>query len=268
MILLADAGNSRLKWSIYHNGKRAKQCAQDYSQASADTLLIDLLTKKSSPPLTKLVLVSVLGASFAENMQTQCKKLAITLQIIVSQPAAYGVKNNYHKPQRLGADRFVGLIAAHHLRPQSHCITISCGTAVTIDALTAQGEHLGGLILPGLQQFSDQLIKKAALLSLEKEQKITLFANNTTDALASGRIFGLVEAINGISSRMKGKLLEMNHLVRGNQHIMYPVQIIICGGDAKQLHHYLDHSIQREDDWLMQGLQVIADATGAPPVSD
>jgi type III pantothenate kinase len=251
MILLVDAGNSRLKWSTYHNGKRSRQFAQDYSQASADSLLIDLLNKNVSGSISRLVLVSVLGQSFAEKIQSHCQQSDIVLQIVVSQAEAYGVTNSYREPHRLGGDRFVGLIAAHHLRPNSHCITISCGTAVTIDALTAQGRHLGGLILPGLQQFSDQLIKKAALLTLEKEQKTTLFANNTTDALASGRIFGLVEAINGISSRMKGKLLKMNHLQRGNQHTMYPVQIIICGGDAKRLHHYLRDVAQREDDWLM-----------------
>jgi hypothetical protein len=49
---------------------------------------------------------------------------------------------------------------------------------------------------------------------------------------------------------------------------MYPVQIIICGGDAKRLHHYLSDSIQREDDWLMQGLQIIADTAGAQPELD
>jgi type III pantothenate kinase len=123
--------------------------------------------------------------------------------------------------------------------------------------LTAEGDHLGGLILPGLAQFSNQLIQKASLLSLEKTTKTTLLANNTADALASGRVYGLVEAINGISSRMEVELLKMNDL-RGKPKIMYPVKIILCGGDAKVLHPYLNQSTQREDDWLMQGLELIA----------
>jgi type III pantothenate kinase len=255
MILLADVGNSRLKWSIYNAEKRSGQLAQDYSKDDADILLINLLLEKS---ISKLVLVSVLGKSFAKKIQHYCQLHNIELHIISSKSSAYGIKNSYDKPQRLGADRFVGMIAAHHLRPNMHCITISCGTAVTIDALTARGEHLGGLILPGLQQFSDQLIKKTALLTSEKSKKISLFAQNTVDALTSGSIFGLVEAINGISSRMEGELLKINHL-EGNQHIMSPVQIIICGGDAEIIHQYLPDSVQREDDWLMQGLQLIAE---------
>ena len=255
MMLLVDAGNSRLKWAMINEGKRSQQMAQDYSKHNADQLLIEQLSKKQ---VSKLIVVSVLGDQFAKKIQGYCRQYTIELSIIHSQLEAYGIKNSYEEPQRLGGDRFVGMIAAHHLRPDQHCITISCGTAVTIDAITAQGEHLGGLILPGLQQFSDRLIKKTALLTSEKTKKISLFANNTADALASGRIFGLVEAINGISSRMEGKLLKINHL-EGKQQTMHSVQTIICGGDAETLHPYLSESVQREDDWLMQGLQVIAD---------
>ena len=261
MILLADAGNSRLKWAFYHAGKRSKQFAQDYSQDSADILLINLLSKnkiEAGHSIIKLILVSVLGADFAKKIQDSCQKLTIELQIICSKAESYGVRNAYIEPSRLGADRFLGMITAHHLVANRHCIIVSCGTAVTIDALTAAGDHLGGLILPGLAQFSNQVIQKASLLKLENTTKIALFANNTADALASGRVYGLVEAINGISSRMEVELLKMNDL-RGKSKIMYPVKIILCGGDAKILQPYLNQSTQREDDWLMQGLQLIAE---------
>ena len=261
MILLADAGNSRLKWAFYSAGKRSKQFAQDYSQDSADILLINLLTKtatSSDHAIVKLILVSVLGEDFAKKIEDSCQKLKIKQYIIRSQTKSYGVSNAYIEPSRLGADRFLGMITAHHLIPNRHCIIISCGTAVTIDALTAEGKHLGGLILPGLAQFSNQLIQKASLLTLENTTNISLFANNTADALASGRVYGLVEAINGISSRMEVELLKMNDL-RGKSKIMYPVKIILCGGDANILQPYLNQSTQREDDWLMQGLQLIAE---------
>ena len=261
MMLLADAGNSRLKWSTYYKGKRSTQLAQNYSQYTPDIVLINLLQHNianSIHIISELLLVSVLGKVFAQKIQSYCQLNNIQLDIIHSHSEAYGVKNSYLQPQRLGADRFVSLIAAHHLRSQSHCIVVSCGTAVTIDALTVQGQHLGGLILPGLQQFADKLIKNTVLLSRKNTEKITLFANNTADGLASGSVFGLVEAINGISSRMEGELLKMTHL-RGNQPTMYPIKIILCGGDAAILHPYLADSVQREDDWLMQGLQVIAD---------
>jgi type III pantothenate kinase len=261
MILLVDAGNSRLKWAYYSTGTRSKQFAEDYCQYKADILLPLLLKKKLSnidDSISKLILVSVLGNNFSQKIKYACQILKIELQIIRSQAQAYGVKNSYIEPQRLGADRSVGMIAAHHLRPERHCIIVSCGTAVTIDAITVEGVHMGGLILPGLSQFSEQLIKKSALLSIQGATKTTLFANNTADALASGRVYGLVEAINGISSRMKIELLKINDLME-KPDIMYPVQIILCGGDAKLLHPYLNESTQREDDWLMQGLQLIAE---------
>lgn len=269
MILLVDAGNSRLKWSYYSAGTRSEQFAQDYSQHEAGILLPLLLKKNVSNtdnPVSKLILVSVLGDDFAQTIEESCQTLKIESQIIRSQAEAYGVKNSYTEPQCLGADRSVGMIAAHHLRPKGHCIIVSCGTAITIDAMTVQGDHLGGLILPGLSQFSEQLIKKSALLSAQGATKTTLFANNTADALASGRIYGLVEAINGISSRMKIELLKMNDLME-KPDIMYPVQIILCGGDAKLLHPHLNEATQWEDDWIMQGLQLIAELQSSPSMS-
>lgn len=265
MILLVDAGNSRIKWSQLYKGKRSKQFAQAYTQESADVILQNLLQKnlqqtKAEGKITHVVLVSVLNTDFIHKTKQHCQRFNIKLHTIRSEAKAYGVRNAYDDATLLGADRFVGLIAAHHLRPQQHCIVISCGTAVTIDAITATGQHLGGLILPGLQSFSDNLIKKAALLDTPKTAKTTLFATNTADAITSGSIYGLVEAINGISSRMKGKLLEIKSL--GERiDTMASAQTILCGGDAKLMHHYLSDSTQREDDWLMQGLQLIAEST-------
>ena len=265
MMLLVDAGNSRIKWSLLHKGKRSKQFAQDYTQESADIILLGLLQTRLKQTKTEkcirhIVLVSVLADNFMRNVEKHCQALNISLHIIRSEAEAYGVRNAYENATRLGADRFVGLITAHHLMPNQHCIIVSCGTAITIDAMTATGQHLGGLILPGLQSFSDSLIKKSALLDTPNTSKVTLFAKNTTDAISSGNIYGLVDAINGISSRMKGKLLKINN-IGGKTKKMTSVQTILCGGDAKLIHQYLSASTQREDDWLMQGLQFIAEST-------
>ena len=264
MILLVDAGNSRIKWSQLHNGNRSQQFAQDYRRESADIILRTVLQENLKcsiieKQITHLVLVSVLSADFLKKTAQHCQALHIKLHTIRSEEKAYGVSNAYDKANLLGADRFVGLIAAHHLRPKKHCIIVSCGTAITIDAMMLTGQHLGGLILPGLQSFSDSLVKKSVLLDTPSASKTRLFSKNTADAISSGSIYGLVEAINGISSRMKGKILETQTL-GGTTNTMDSVQTILCGGDAKRMHHYLSDSTQREDDWLMQGLQVIAES--------
>lgn len=259
MILLVDAGNSRLKWSYLIDGKRSEQFAQDYLLVDANTILSHLLEQANAQekPIKQLVVVSVLQNGFIQSIQRTCEKLMVNLHFISAQAEAYGVLNGYDDPSKLGADRFVGIIAAHHLLPQRHCIVISCGTAVTIDAITATGKHLGGLILPGLRSFSDHLIKKAALLSTPKSPQTKLFASNTADAIASGSMYGLVEAINGISLRMKTELGILN-TVDGQNTTTPSVQTILCGGDAQTIHTYLS-TTQREDDWMMQGLQVIAE---------
>ncbi len=267
MILLVDVGNSRIKWAELYKGKRSQQFAQDYSQEPADSILLRLLEEGAKEKsIKKLVLVCVLKADFIQKIKGHCQQLNIEIKIVRSQTKAYGVSNAYDTASLLGADRFVGLIAAHQLIPEQHCIIISCGTAVTIDAITVNGQHLGGLILPGLQSFSECLVKKAALLNTPSTAKTTLFAKNTADAMTSGSILGLVEAINGISSRMKGELLKIKCLGEKIDP-MNSVQTIICGGDAKLIHHYLSDSVQREDDWLMQGLQLIAESYRPPIIN-
>lgn len=258
MILLVDAGNSRLKWSYLVDGERSEQFAQDYSEDDANSILDNLLaqTDPQGNAIKQLFLVSVLRNGFVQHTQKVCDQLHIGLHFISSQAEAYNVTNGYDDPSKLGADRFVGIIAAHHLLSKHHSIVVSCGTAVTIDAITSKGEHLGGLILPGLQSFSDNLIKKAALLSKPKSPQTKLFASNTADAISSGSIYGLVEAINGISLRMKTELLALNSDKENSEHA---VQTILCGGDAQTIHTYLSDTTRREDDWMMQGLQVIAE---------
>ncbi|MCK5903509.1 MAG: type III pantothenate kinase [Cocleimonas sp.] len=260
MILLVDAGNSRLKWATITANQRSKQLAQDYHSQSALEGLKHCLQNvfiDTEETQRQLILVAVLGDAFQQATHTLCQQLKISLHYVTAQTIAYGVHNGYTIAAHLGADRFVGLVAAHHLIANEHRIIISCGTAITIDALSVNGYHLGGLILPGLHSFSDSLIKKTAQLNTAKTANTTLFANNTADAIQSGCVYGLVEAITGISSRMRKELLKINHLEE------YPkrkvsVRTILCGGDAKLVHRYLLGTTQREDDWIMQGLQIIA----------
>lgn len=264
MILLADAGNTRLKWAYLNNGKRSQQFAENYQRLSAVEQLEEIFenTQASSEDrsvIKRLLLISVLGEAFIEQIKTICEKQHIVLHLVRSSATKLGIQNAYENPKQLGNDRFVSLIAAHHLQAGKHSIIVSCGTAVTIDAITATGQHLGGLILPGLQSFSSKLVEKAALLETPKSQNAVLFAKNTADAIFSGTIFGLIEAINGISLRMKNTLQQSD---LGNNLEKQATTIILTGGDAETIHQYLADSTVRQDDWLMQGLQIIAESKG------
>lgn len=244
-ILLVDAGNSRLKWSVLDAaGNTSVQQAQAYAGRPALAAFLDLLD--TYPEVTHITLVHVLTTLFADTVEETCAQRGISLHIARSAAKAYGITSGYQLPQTLGADRFVGLVAAHHLVERKACIVVDCGTAVTVDAVEKDGRHLGGLILPGLQLSADALIARAQnRLSLSFEHP-TIFADGTSRAIGGGCLFGLVGAIEGICARM--------------QHAMStPLVRILTGGDAEHLRPWLQGNCLIIPDLLMQGLRRITE---------
>ncbi|MEZ5448460.1 MAG: type III pantothenate kinase [Thiolinea sp.] len=77
---------------------------------------------------------------------------------------------------------------------------MDAGTAVTVDAVQANGTHLGGLILPGLQLLGDALVRRtqASHMSAALLDDPQIFTNNTLQGMGSGCLFALVGALEGI----------------------------------------------------------------------
>lgn len=244
-ILLVDAGNSRLKWSeLDVAGNISAQQARAYADRPALAVFIELLD--TYPDVKHITLVHVLTHLFEESVQEACLERGVGLHIVRSVESAYGIISGYQYPANLGADRFVGLVAAHHMAGEKACIVVDCGTAVTIDAVEKDGRHLGGLILPGLQLSADALIARAQnRLSLSFEHP-GIFADGTARAIGSGCLFGLVGAIEGICTRM--------------QHaISAPLLRVLTGGDAEHLRPWLPGDCLVQPDLLMRGLRYITE---------
>lgn len=247
MILLVDAGNSRLKWAeLDSTGKLSTQQARAYADSPALAVLLELLD--NYPSVRQLVLVHVLTQRFADGVQAACTERGIHLHIVRSVAHAYGIHNGYQHPTSLGADRFVGLVAGKQLAQHRPCIVIDCGTAITLDALDADGRHLGGVILPGLQLAADALVSRAqGHLSLSFANP-NVFADGTARAIGSGCFFGLAGAIEGICTRMQHSLAAA------------PLRIL-TGGDAAHLRTALQGEYCVQPDLLMHGLRIIAEQT-------
>lgn len=245
-ILLVDAGNSRLKWSeLDAAGALSDQQALAYAGRPALAGFIELLD--AFPEATHITLVHVLTHLFEASVLDACAERGINLHIARSVASAYGITSGYQAPETLGADRFVGLVAARHLvGNHAACIVIDCGTAVTIDAVDKHGQHMGGLIMPGLQLAADALIARAQNpLSLSFEHP-GIFADGTARAIGGGCLFGLVGAIEGICLRM--------------QHSMdMPLTRILTGGDAAHLRVWMPEDCLLIPDLLMQGLRYMTE---------
>ena len=133
--LLIDAGNTRLKWAVVEDGHWCAQGNTDYADWAA---LKALLT-----PGTDCFIASVASAAHEQQLATLLGVAGISATWLTSEAGFAGVKNSYLNPLQLGVDRWMGLIAARQ-RTREPVLVVSVGTAMTVDALSAEGVFLGG----------------------------------------------------------------------------------------------------------------------------
>ena len=93
------------------------------------------------------------------------------------------------------------LIGARRLSSDA-CVVVNAGTAMTVDALTAKGEFIGGIIVPGFDLMHEALAANTARLSSQRGD-FSAFPRNTRDAITSGAI----QASCGAVERMRGAML-------------------------------------------------------------
>ena len=145
-MILLDCGNSSLKAQYIGEGRRQSSFACTYDSHWPQRLQRWLQDQSA----THCYLTSVLDTSRqAELDQCLARNFTNPVTRFVSEAEALGVKNAYHQPGRLGADRWMVLIATAEMA-DTDALVIDAGSAMTVDLLRADGQHLGGAILPGI----------------------------------------------------------------------------------------------------------------------
>jgi len=130
---------------------------------------------------------------------------------LVVEPAKNaGMPIRYDNPAEVGADRIVNAIAAYEQfgsHPPRPLIVCDFGTATTLDAVSAQGEYLGGAICPGVSISADALFQRAARLPrIEVRKPKTVVGRTTVGAMESGLFYGYVGMVEGLVKRMNDEL--------------------------------------------------------------
>lgn len=196
--LALDIGNTRLKWAVYaapHPG--ATLLAQGAEFLENIDKLADGVWHDLPPPAQVLGCV-VAGDAVKRRVQEQMDLWDVTPQWVVSSDAEAGLRNGYDHPTRLGADRWVAMIGAyHHMRSHGAprpCVVVMVGTAVTVEAISAEGMFLGGLILPGHGIMLRALESGTAGLHVPTGE-VREFPTNTSDALTSGGTYAIAGAV-------------------------------------------------------------------------
>ena len=183
MILAIDAGNSRVKWG-WHDGRAWHGLATvsliEFAAASHD---INPFAATHEDP-DQIVISNVAGDGAHHLLVNWTSIFEAEPVWVHGERECCGVTSRYEQPEQLGPDRWAALIAAHALDP-GNCLVVNAGTATTADALSAEGEFLGGLILPGVELMRFVLHEHTGRLPIQ-EGAYRPTPRNTVDAIESG----------------------------------------------------------------------------------
>ena len=248
MIFVIDVGNSRLKWGFAEKG-RLVESGEDLHPSRLSSFASKHWVDKARP--TSVVISNVGKASLGDRIrQWIVRHWEIEPYFISSESDGFGVKSGYVEPTQLGSDRWAALVAAREIT-QAPTIIVDCGTAITIDVLNQEGEHLGGLIVPGIEMMRSALVAKAEKIKLNElhVQSPTLLARDTKGAVMGGTLYSAVAAIDRISHDVGHELGE-------------ETEYFITGGDAPQFLPLLSGQYKHYPNLVLEGLLRIAQGKG------
>ncbi|HOM13331.1 MAG TPA: type III pantothenate kinase [Rubrivivax sp.] len=250
--LAIDIGNTRLKWALYAS---ARPGAPLLANGAAFLETIDELAEtdwsRLAAPAGMLGCV-VAGEAVRRRVEEQMELWDIEPHWVVPSTAEAGLVNGYDHPNRLGADRWVALIAARARvlasGPARPALVVMIGTAATVDAIDAEGRFIGGLILPGFGLMLKALEMGTAGLKFPTGDVVD-FPTNTSDALMSGG----ANAIAGAVERQHRKLLERTGIEPA---------LFMTGGAAVKLAPITDLDFETVDSLIFDGLLEIQSRRG------
>jgi type III pantothenate kinase len=237
MKLLIDIGNSRVKWGLESGGEIEGPYAFA-ADADAITDAFELAWGGLAPASVRFCSVST--GKLPEMLSDWSRGAWGIEPFRVRSAAAAGVLVcGYRDPDALGADRWANLLGARDLLGATDVVVVDAGTAVTVDALRADGRHLGGAILPGLCAARAGLHAAAPALPAAGGAS-GLPAATTAEGMAAGSLVGLAGAIERVT-REVGRPLEA------------PAWLL-TGGDTDTLRPWLDPGWRHEPLLTLRGL--------------
>lgn len=193
MILLVDAGNTRVKWALAFLDAAPGQWLEHGAVLHAD--LDGLAVRWADSGAARALVSNVAGPALRARIEAVLPA-GIEVEWFASSAARAGLSNGYREPARLGCDRFAAAIGARALASGQDVIVATCGTATTVDAISADGRFVGGMILPGLALMASSLASNTAQLpQIAPGALPRLFGDNTNDAILAGVLSAQAGAI-------------------------------------------------------------------------
>lgn len=247
--LLMDVGNTRIKWGVLDDGRigRTGHIAQERVRDKG----LQVLTTKIPRRVDEVFVSNVAGTSFATRLSgvvgAHCD---CDVRFARTERSGWGVTNAYTQPRRMGVDRWVAMIGAW-AEVGAACLVVDAGTAITIDAIDDDGQHIGGQIIAGVATMADALATATSDIPRVRPAPgrdgadLGMFARNTAAAVREG-------AQNAVAGAVDRAI----HTLRSNA---YEPVVVLTGGDASRILNTLCETPLHRPNLVLQGLAHMLD---------
>ncbi len=249
MLLAVDVGNTNVTLALFDGDRLAADWrVTSHRERTADEMAVELrqlfeLRGFDLDVVTGVVISSVVPTLNPALVEASRRYLKCE-PVMVGPGVKTSVRIRYDNPKDVGADRIANALAAYS-KYGGPVVVIDFGTAVTYDAINAEGDYLGGAIAPGVEISLDALVSHTAMLRrVEPVAPDSVIGRNTVASIQSGLVWGFVAQVEGMVKRMVDEL-------GGN------ARVVATGGQAS-LVAGLTHVIETTDPLLtLDGLRLI-----------
>ncbi len=211
MLLAIDIGNTNITFGLYEGEKLGPswriRTIHDKMPDEYGILMDQLFRHRGHRPeeVTGIAIASVVPPLTPTFVQA-CREYLGQEPLVVDAGVRTGVRIRYDNPREVGADRVVDAAAVRALYGVPACV-VDFGTATTFDAVSAEGDYLGGAIAPGIGIAAQALFERTAKLPrVELTRPPSVIGRNTVHSMQSGLLFGYVGLVEGMVARFRAEL--------------------------------------------------------------
>jgi len=249
MLLCIDIGNTNIVLGLYRGEELVAhwRIATDHQHLADEyaVLLIELFSHRGYGvgDVDGIAIASVVPPLTGTFVSLSKDYFGCT-PLVLDAGVRTGVHIHYDNPRDVGADRVANAVAAHRMYGGPVCV-VDFGTATIFDAVSAEGDYLGGAIAPGIVIAMEALFARTARLPrIDLTRPPKAIGSNNVQAIQSGILFGHVGLVEGMVARFR-------------QELGPEMKVIATGGLAEVMAQETD-AIQFVDPWItLKGLRLI-----------
>jgi type III pantothenate kinase len=218
MELMVDIGNTDTVLGLYKNSKLSyhwRLSSQFHRTEDECWVTIDAFFKAQQLDPFKIngVCLSSVVPELTLIYLRMVKKYLRIKPIVIGPDLNLEMRILYQDPLAVGADRICNAVAGK-IKYGTPLIILDFGTATTFDCIDKNGNYLGGVICPGINNAADILHRKAAKLpKIDLRFPPRVIGRNTEESMQSGIMNGSVQMIEGLVKKIKKELLVKSKVI-------------------------------------------------------